>query len=404
MIPNKAIAPQNIAALAASLAAAFALCGYEFIRSTANTLFKAAYGAAGLPLAMACIPIAVWLILIIYGKLLSYLGPRRTLLVTTLASGLLMTAGWLGIRSGWGGAAPLLFIFKEAYIVLLIEQYWSFINSHLEADAAKKLNGPICGVASLGSITGGVLLYALAEQFGTAAMLLFAAAATIPAALVSDFGYAKAGEPQPKEPGERKGVLGLSEFRLHPMLVCLFLVVISSQVVATALDIRFQGILQDEIPDPDRQTAFSGAFFAWLNVAAAFLQFVGAPLLMRFLKLKAIYLFIPLIHMATCLALIFEPTLAAAGAAYLLFKAFDYSVFRASKEILYIPFSFDVRYRAKEVIDTFGYRLGKGGSSAIFVLFQQVGFVLTQAYSFIALSASLVWFALIFPLIKFRHR
>jgi len=43
-------------------------------------------------------------------------------------------------------------------------------------------------------------------------------------------------------------------------------------------------------------------------------------------------------------------------------KPIDYSLFRAAKKILYIPFSFDVRYRAKEVIDVFGYRFGKGAS------------------------------------------
>ena len=47
------------------------------------------------------------------------------------------------------------------------------------------------------------------------------------------------------------------------------------------------------------------------------------------------------------------------GLAFALFKTIDYSTFRAAKEILYIPLSFDARYRAKEVIDVFGYRFGK---------------------------------------------
>jgi ATP/ADP translocase len=42
------------------------------------------------------------------------------------------------------------------------------------------------------------------------------------------------------------------------------------------------------------------------------------------------------------------------------FKVLDYSVFRAVKELLYVPLSFDARYRAKEIIDAFVYRASKG--------------------------------------------
>ena len=48
-----------------------------------------------------------------------------------------------------------------------------------------------------------------------------------------------------------------------------------------------------------------------------------------------------------------------------MFKALDYSVFKAAKEILYIPLPFAARYRAKEVVDVFGYRLSKGGVSLL---------------------------------------
>ena len=39
--------------------------------------------------------------------------------------------------------------------VLLIEQYWSYMNSKFTPDAAKRLNGPITGIAGLGSVAGG---------------------------------------------------------------------------------------------------------------------------------------------------------------------------------------------------------------------------------------------------------
>lgn len=38
-------------------------------------------------------------------------------------------------------------------------------------------------------------------------------------------------------------------------------------------------------------------------------------------------------------------------------------MFSAAREMLYMPLSFEARYMAKEVVDVFGYRLGKGGTA-----------------------------------------
>src|SRR3989344_2502477 len=197
--------------LTISSAALFTLCSYEFLRSPSNVLFKASYGAERLPIIMAIMPIAVFLILYFYGWLLSKIGPRRTLFWTTLLSSGMLFTSYIAIQNGSSLASALLYLFREAYIVLLIEQYWSFINSTLDQSEAKKLNGPIAGLSSLGAITGGVLVSQLAGALGTQAMLLFSAGLLIPAAFISDLGYAHCGEPEPtrQEKGGKKGHLAL---------------------------------------------------------------------------------------------------------------------------------------------------------------------------------------------------
>jgi len=70
----------------------------------------------------------------------------------------------------------------------------------------------------------------------------------------------------------------------------------------------------------------------------------------------------------------------------------DYSVFRASKEILYIPLSFDARYRAKEVIDAFVYRGAKGALSGIFAVLGSVfGRLPGFFYPGVALGMIVIW-------------
>ena len=69
-----------------ALSAMFTLAGYEFIRSSSTVLFKSAYGAENLPLVMAVMPVVVFAGVALYSWFLSKLGPRRTLLVTSLGS------------------------------------------------------------------------------------------------------------------------------------------------------------------------------------------------------------------------------------------------------------------------------------------------------------------------------
>ena len=51
---------------------------------------------------------------------------------------------------------------------------------------------------------------------------------------------------------------------------------------------------------------------------------------------------------------------------------------RCARTILSL--TFDERYRAKEVIDVFGYRMGKGASSVAIVLFQKAGVLMSNYY------------------------
>lgn len=380
--------------IAVGVACAFLLCGYEFIRSVSTSLYIDAYGADRLPVVMALMPLGVLLTLYVYGVLLSRFGPARALLLTSGLSAALITACWAALRVGWHPAAGILYVFREAYIVLIIEQYWALINSSLDAGQAKRLNGPVTGLASLGGILGGTLVHLFAARVGSETFLLFAAGSLVPAGILSAVAYRLAGEPKPapEEAGGRQGHLALRLFARSRYLLLFASLIALTQVVSTALDLRFSGLVEGAFAVKDERTAFLGGFYGTLNAVAAFLQFVAAPLALRRLPLPVIHLGIPLVHLCASMALLAYPSLGTGAAAYLLFKGLDYSLFRAGKEILYIPLSFDVRYRAKEVIDAFVYRFSKGslgmlltGAGAV------VGAIPGYVYPAVAALAALVW-------------
>lgn len=393
--------------------ASFILCGYEMIRTTANTLFVTAYGKQALPLGLGLVPIGVTLVLYVYGRLLSWLGPRRTLRVTTLLAIATMALCYAGIRLGLKPARGALFVFKESYVVLLIEQYWSYIDSMLSKESARRLNGPICGVASIGAVAGGELLYLLSGPWGTLNMAVLAAVVTLPALLFGDYAYRHFGEPADRpppseQPAKRTLVshLGLDLFKKQRILLIIVGLVASAQLVAAVQELLFKSLLQDHFPDPDVQNAISGRFYMWLNLAAMFFQFVLTPLLLSFLPYSAIHLLIPCIHIGTLFYALLSPSsLVRAEVSYFLFKSLDYSLFRAAKELLYVPLSFDIRYRAKEIIDVLGYRLSKGMLSLGITLLQQAGVLFgNPVYAAIGITGAALWFGLVLPLTRYAQK
>ncbi len=399
MFPRRLI----FAAIAISGAACFVLFGYEFIRSVSSSLFIAAYGAENLPRGMVAVPPSIIVMLYCYGRLLSWQGPTRALAITSLFSALLILACYAALVRGMHFAAAVIYVFREAYIVIIIEQFWSFVNSVLTTEQAKRINGPFCAVASLGSFAGGMLVSRLAEPLGSEALLLFTAGSLVPTAVFGVIAYRLGGEPQPSEAEAdgKRGHLGVKTLFRSRYLLFIGVLILSTQVVSTVLDLRFNGLAESSLADTDARTAFFGAVYGNLGLIAGILQLAVVPLALRFVNLRYLHLGIPLVHIASSLVLSVSPSLRTGTAAYLIFKALDYSVFRAGKELFYMPLSYDSRYRAKQIIDSFGYRFAKGGSAAIIEIVRLgVKTIPGVAFSLTATAAAVVWAPIAFSLAR----
>lgn len=379
------------AAAAMALSAGALLCGYELMRSAAQSLYLAAYGAERLPIVMALGPVGTLLAIAGYARLLSAVGARRALLLTTLATAALVLACLAALRAGSRPAAGVLYVLREAYIVLLIEQIWAFLNSTLREEDGRLLNGPICGLASLGAIGGALLVRYGAERVGSVNLLWPVAVSLLLTGGLAWLAYTRGGEPRPaeNEAGGRRGHLGIGLLMRDPRLRALALLIAATQAVSTVLDLHFSRWVATALPETDARTGWLGGFYAGLNASAACGQFVVAPLLLRWVSPRWIHIGIPLVHGVACAAAWGRPSLGTAAVAYGLFKTLDYSVFRAAKELVYIPLSFDARYRAKEWIDAFTYRFAKGAVSGILAVS-----AIPVAYPALALLALAGWLPL----------
>jgi AAA family ATP:ADP antiporter len=398
--------PKNhfLAALLMSIAAFFLIAGYEILRSSANSLFKAAYGSIQLPTIVGITAFGIIFALWFYNRLLSFWGPRNTLFFMNMLWATLLVGCYVFIQNGVKEATAILFVVKEVYVVMLVEQYWSFLNSTFNAESGKKLNGPILAVSALGSIVGGFFLSKFVLSWGTESMILISVLTLLPAAFFSDTAYKMCGEPKPTiEEAQKSNVqIGFNLLKSSNLLKTLLILIAFTQFLSAVLEFKFQEQLSLHFLNKDEETAFSGQFFMWIGVVQLFLQLL-APFYLQWVRLGTVQWVIPIIHIGAAIAIILSPTLWTAGFALMAFKAIDYSIFRATKEILYIPLSYDSRYRAKSIIDFMGYRLSKGLMGLTLTGIQNAGILLSPFYGWIALGVGVGWFSVIRPLKKYNQ-
>ena len=134
---------------------------------------------------------------------------------------------------------------------------------------ARRLNGPICGIGSAGSIVGTILVGTLATTDGNGRPAALGcgdhAAARWCCAYLA---YRHGGEPQPKAGGAaQRHAGGATCCARSRVLAILLVIILLTQAISGLTDLSFQGILQDQMPEADAQTAFSGWFYMWLNIA-----------------------------------------------------------------------------------------------------------------------------------------
>lgn len=372
--------------------AMFCFMGYELIRSGSESIFLSVFSASDKIYALAITPFFLFCLIYFYGILLSRYGSKKTMIIyfifVIISIGIILFFCYKKITL----AIFFILVFKEAYVVILSEMYWSYINSILTKDEAKIINGPIAGLGATGSLIGGLFVSRYAVTLSTELVVFITILLLIPSLILFYYSYNFGGEPKPNEDeaGGKKGTLHLSIIFENKTVLILAVMVFLSQVFSTLSDINFTSYIKN-IVDKDIRTSYLGGFWTKVNTISFIMQFVITPVLLRKFNVKYILLIIPIIHFSTSLYSFIYPSLFSASLVFMIFKSFDYSIYRASKEILYIPFSYDTRYRIKQFVDAFLYRLSKGAVSITLSLLTFGSIAFMDHITKFLMVISLIW-------------
>lgn len=393
------LTPKAKSVLFMAIGMAFHYFGYSIARSVTVSLFTSettgyAGNAAAFPFAMAFVSPLSLLLLMGYTSVLERNGPRGALVQSSLFCALAVNASALAIASFlktgltiFGIPAVMwitgpLFVFRESYVQLLTSQYWSFMASALTPNQSAKWFGPIAGLTSISSALAGVTVAPLVKRIGLSGALMGTGTMLLLSLLATQVAYKIAREhgfeptdrtnPKGKKFDNKKGSelsheqMGKIEkarrlFQRVPVLKALFLEILSSQGLATVLNVCFVHRLGTAIPNDDDRAGWLGNYYSLINVITMVLQFGVLPPLMTVVEPRDLWRVIPIVSLLFTgyQALQVDPSLTIVAASLLVMKVSEYSARRMLDEMIFVPLDFESRFVGKEVIGVFGYRFGK---------------------------------------------
>lgn len=359
------------------------LASYGIARPAIESLFLDRHSSASLPWVWLTVAVVITAATAFYNRLAAALPLatlwRGLLLVSGATLAILLGALWL--------RAPLatfaLYVWKDIYIVFAIELFWSIANLSYPIARARWIYGLFLVAGSAGSISSELCVGPLAHAVGTApslaAVVVLLTAAAVGGRLLP--GAARRGPSAGERLGGRVLARSVRLLRRSRYLLLLLLLIGVVQIVITLIDFQYNAAMEAHFPALDERTSVGGKIYATINTAALALQLLSGVLL-RVAGAPLILVGIPVLLGVGVGWFVLIPRFLTMALVKIASKSLDYSLFRAAKELLYIPLPYADKTQGKALIDILAYRVGKGLASALILwlgLFELSGDAISAA-------------------------
>jgi AAA family ATP:ADP antiporter len=381
--------------------AALVLGSYGIARPSVESIYKSVHGNESLPLAWIAVAVAALVVVAIYNRFAAKVALGRLFVGVIGVVLAVLLALLVALRLEVPGAAFALYVWKDLYVVFLVEMFWIFANATFTTERAKWFYGAFLVAGSLGSMAGEFGLGPLTGWLGTRGVLwlvfplLGGAAGGFWALSRRGVGAALARRGASSGEGWEAALSGFRALAQSRYLALLLALVALSQVVITLVDYQYSLALQAAYPDEDAYTTVSGQVYGAISAGALAVQALTGPAL-KLLGMPGALASIPVILGLAVGAFAVSPRFLSMAVAKVASKVFDYSLFRASKEILYIPLTWEEKTQGKAVVDILAYRVAKGATSGLLLGLKAAGAGGWVSYVTLALLG--LWLAVVVAL------
>lgn len=384
-----------------AMTAAFILGTYWLLRPLKDALFMNIVGRSYIPRAKMLSFVLVSCLVLLMSKLVDMVAKHRLFyifssvyVVLYLGVAFLVAHPLHGIANtatspdrvlGWA-----IYLGVESFASLMVPLFWSFVVSSTDTASAKRGYGLIIAGIQFATISFPAL-----TQFDVGLQtLMFISAAGVAMVPVTIMMFVKKYPEVLVEKVTSKKPTGFLEgLRLlfsNVYLLGVLGVATLYEIIGTIIDYQMKGLAQEQYGSAEKVAAFLGKFAMSANALALVFALLGTSFFIRRFGLTFCMVAFPCSVALVVVTTWMNPTLWFFFGAMVAIKGLSYALNNPCKEIMYIPTSKDVKYKAKGWIDGFGGRSSKAIGSVVTDFFPVMSELLMYG-SFISLGIIGIW-------------
>ena len=308
--------------------------------------------------------------------------PRHLLIILSLIFFIFTSfLFWLLIPYNLSWLAIVFWLWVNIFITVLVTQFWITVNDVLNPREAKRLIGFFVSGGILCGLVGGELTGFLAKSEVDFNLMLLASGILIACAFVVGliFIWQKKRistthdeDKKDIEKGEELAKVGFKDcfntVRKNHYLMLLAAILTLTIIIGTFISFQFNSIVENTESIRSNLTAFFGHFFSGLLVFSFFLQLLLTSNIIKRYGIRFTLLLFPLTLLFASLGIVVFMTIYFAIILEGSNRSLSYSLNQSVRELLYIPISPELKYKAKIFIDMFLYRFAKGIGAVLLLI------------------------------------
>src|SRR6476660_8848911 len=319
---------------------------------------------------------------------------------------------WMPAAQGRTILAPIFFIWVSVFNLFATTMFWSFMADVFSPAQAKRLFGFIAVGGSMGGIVGGLVTSSLAGKLSTGLFLLITAvmleiaaqcvrrfpAHFIAVGEAASFPGTTSSSPTAQQPTEEQPIggkfwEGATHIARSPYLLGLAAFLIIYTITNTWAYFQQSDLTGHQLHDRAARTSFLANIDIAVNTTTVLIQVFLTGRLMKWFGVGVTLVLMPLLSAVGFAAIGFAPVLTVLAAFQILRRATGFALLRPAREVLFTVLRREDKYKAKSLIDTFGYRFGDQICAWSYPLMRWLGLGLA-GISWVAVPIGAMWCAL----------
>lgn len=310
--------------------------------------------------------IAVLAVSPIWGALVKH-RPRRVVPIAFHAFALCAFAFAAVIRANVSPVAVgrVFYVWAAVFNLFVVSVFWSLLADLLGPASAKKLYGPIAAGGTVGTMVGPTLAKALVSTIGVAGIVALTGL-LLEAAIIGVMIVRRVATPDDSAadaPIEGGAFDGLRHVLATPYLRTIVGYVLCTSCAATFIYLAQAHVVHDALRDRTARTDYYATVDLVVAGVTFVLQIALARPLISWLGPGLVLCILPVIQVAGLILLVGRPSLDMLLVVLAVGRGATHGLTRPARELLFTVISRADKYRAKNAIDTVGYRLGDFGAS-----------------------------------------